>query len=194
MRCMYYHDWSTIHVRKHLLTAILIKAIVETIWLWSLWACCILDYCWWHLKTASQMQVAPRIVVQSCPLLTIYPRCCPRHATDMPQMMLQTCPKHGWVGWDGNLCKHLFCGANNRNRRRYHRFRLKQWFKDLESKHFFYSAGLFMPLLNIYWNAKKQGKFFVVVLQGITDKAVWLCSCILSKFKDPVPLKTGALV
>ena len=137
------------------------------------------------------MQVAPRIVVQSCPLLTIYPRCCPRHATDMPQMMLQTCPKHGWVGWDGNLCKHLFCGANNRNRRRYHRFRLKQWFKDLESKHFFYSAGLFMPLLNIYWNAKKQGKFFVVVLQGITDKAVWLCSCILSKFKDPVPLKIG---
>ena len=34
------------------------------------------------------MQVAPRIVVHSCPLLTIYPRCCPRHATDMPQMFL----------------------------------------------------------------------------------------------------------
>ena len=40
-----------------------------------------------------------------CPLLTIFPRCCPRHATDdvpdmpqmmprmMPQMMLQTCPR-----------------------------------------------------------------------------------------------------
>ena len=48
-------------------------------------------------KTASQMHVAPRIVVHCSPLLTICPRCCPRHALydapDMPQMMPQTCPR-----------------------------------------------------------------------------------------------------
>ena len=35
--------------------------------------------CYW--KAASQMHVAPQIAVQ-CPLLTIYARCCPRHALD----------------------------------------------------------------------------------------------------------------
>ena len=43
----------------------------------------------WELvdaKKASQMHVAPRIVVHCCPLLTICPRCCPRHTPDTPQM------------------------------------------------------------------------------------------------------------
>ena len=35
------------------------------------------------------MHVAPQIVVHCCPLLTICPRCCPKHAQDMPQMMPQ---------------------------------------------------------------------------------------------------------
>ena len=63
------------------------------------------------VKTASQMHVAPRIVVHFCPFLSIVatdvtpdmphtitqtcPRLCPRHAPDdapdMPQMMPQTC-------------------------------------------------------------------------------------------------------
>ena len=37
-------------------------------------------------KTASQMHIAPMIVVNCCLLLKICPRCCPRHPPDMPQM------------------------------------------------------------------------------------------------------------
>ena len=41
------------------------------------------DDCPENQNTASQMHVAPRISVHCCPLLTICPRCCPRHAPDM---------------------------------------------------------------------------------------------------------------
>ena len=50
-----------------------------------------------QIKTASQMHVAPRIVVHCCPLLTVCPRWCPSHAPgdapDIPQMLSQTCPR-----------------------------------------------------------------------------------------------------
>ena len=46
--------------------------------------------CW---KTASQMHVAPRIVIHRCSLLTICPRWCPIHAPDIPQMMPQLMPQ-----------------------------------------------------------------------------------------------------
>ena len=52
-----------------------------------------------HIYGSILFQIAPKngitdacSTADCCPLLAIYPRCCPRHAPDMPQMMPQTCP------------------------------------------------------------------------------------------------------